>query len=470
MRHREVDRVDPERRRPFRQAAGEVHGRLGPPDDLDLPPREGAGHAEAERLADGLLAREAAGVALCGVWARVAVGALCLDEAALAEARVAPERPTDPLDLDQVRTDVNCHARCSSSHSGTCAIEETIPSGFTREVSTVSGRNFPVRTRTACIPTPRAPTTSVSRSSPTIHVIDGSASSARHAASKYAGLGLPSTFASVCAASSSPAKARARFMYEKTRFVSGDSSQPPIKTASALSPTRSTPSRSPTSACMTSARTRRPRSASTAASAVVCTSPTSRSMPDDLRPAARSAFERVVVFVTNRSRCPASRRRCTASAAPGKAWPETCRTPSTSSRIAAMAAESIRVTRSVVLPLAEVELQVSRSSGPGGQHAQKSETRVVAVFDVEASSALTETQKRRVVAKAGPVLRAVAQDERSQSRNRELAVERLVASLREALRVERKRVPTKPTAAARERRLDQKKRRSRTKRLRRELD
>jgi ribosome-associated protein len=132
-----------------------------------------------------------------------------------------------------------------------------------------------------------------------------------------------------------------------------------------------------------------------------------------------------------------------------------------------MAAESIRVTRSVVLPLAEVELQVSRSSGPGGQHAQKSETRVVAVFDVEASNALSPAQKRRVVARAGPVLRAMAQDERSQSRNRELAVERLVSALRDALRVERKRVPTKPTAAARQRRLDQKKRRGDVKRSRR---
>jgi ribosome-associated protein len=132
-----------------------------------------------------------------------------------------------------------------------------------------------------------------------------------------------------------------------------------------------------------------------------------------------------------------------------------------------MAAESIRVTRSVVLPLAEVELQVSRSSGPGGQHAQKSETRVVAVFDVEASSALSDAQKRRVIARAGPVLRAVAQDERSRTRNRELALERLVATLREALRVPRKRKPTKPTAASRERRLEQKKRRGQVKRLRR---
>jgi ribosome-associated protein len=135
-----------------------------------------------------------------------------------------------------------------------------------------------------------------------------------------------------------------------------------------------------------------------------------------------------------------------------------------------MNGESIRVTRSVVLPLAEVELQVSRSSGPGGQHAQKSETRVVAVFDVAASSALSEAQKRRVVARAGPVLRAVAQDERSQTRNRELAVERLVAALREALRVPRKRRPTKPTAASRKRRLEQKKRRSQTKQLRRPPD
>ena len=123
-----------------------------------------------------------------------------------------------------------------------------------------------------------------------------------------------------------------------------------------------------------------------------------------------------------------------------------------------------------MLPLAEVELQVSRSSGPGGQHAQKSETRVVAVFDVEASNALTEVQKRRVIARAGAVLRAVAQDERSQSRNRALAVERLVATLREALRVPRKRVPTKPTAAARKQRLEQKKRRSQTKQLRRRID
>jgi ribosome-associated protein len=135
-----------------------------------------------------------------------------------------------------------------------------------------------------------------------------------------------------------------------------------------------------------------------------------------------------------------------------------------------MDGESIRVTRSVVLPLAEVELRFSRSSGPGGQHAQKTETRVEAVFDVEASNALTDNQKRRVRARVGPILRAVAQDERSQLRNRELAVDRLVEQLRLALKVERRRVPTKPTEASRQRRLEDKRRRSRTKRLRRELD
>jgi ribosome-associated protein len=131
-----------------------------------------------------------------------------------------------------------------------------------------------------------------------------------------------------------------------------------------------------------------------------------------------------------------------------------------------MPRESIRVTRSVVLPLADVELRTSRSSGPGGQHAQKSETRVEAVLDVERTDALTEAQKRRVLARAGPVIRAVAQDERSQARNRELALERLTAALRGALRVERRRRPTAPTAASVERRLEAKRRRAKTKRLR----
>jgi ribosome-associated protein len=133
--------------------------------------------------------------------------------------------------------------------------------------------------------------------------------------------------------------------------------------------------------------------------------------------------------------------------------------------MAAMERDAIRVTRSVLLPLAEIELRFSRSSGPGGQHANTAETRVEAILDVEASSALTKVQKRRVVAKAGPTLRAVAQDERSQWRNRELAVERLVEQLRDALKVRRRRVATKPTKASRERRLESKKRRAQTKKL-----
>jgi ribosome-associated protein len=132
----------------------------------------------------------------------------------------------------------------------------------------------------------------------------------------------------------------------------------------------------------------------------------------------------------------------------------------------AMGREPIRVTRSVSIDLDEIELRVSRSSGPGGQHANKAESRVEAVFDVEASPSLTVAQKRRIIVKAGPVLRAVAQDERSQARNRELAIERLVAKLAEALRVERRRLPTTPTAAARERRLQSKRRRSAVKRNR----
>src|SRR4051812_35341397 len=141
-----------------------------------------------------------------------------------------------------------------------------------------------------------------------------------------------------------------------------------------------------------------------------------------------------------------------------------------SSKMAAMDGDSIRVTRTVAVPQTEIEFRFSRSSGPGGQHAQKSETRVEALFDVEASSALSDGQKKRVLAKAGPVLRAIAQDERSQLRNKELATERLVALLREALHVERKRVPTKPSKAAKERRLDDKRRRGEVKRLRRELE
>ena len=126
-----------------------------------------------------------------------------------------------------------------------------------------------------------------------------------------------------------------------------------------------------------------------------------------------------------------------------------------------MEAESIR---------SEIAFRFSRSSGPGGQHAQKSSTRVEALFDVEGSEALSERERRLVLERLGPVVRSVAQDERSQVRNRALATERILEQLREAVRIRRPRKPTAPTAASRERRLDDKKRRGETKRLRRELD
>ena len=118
----------------------------------------------------------------------------------------------------------------------------------------------------------------------------------------------------------------------------------------------------------------------------------------------------------------------------------------------------------------EVAFRFSRSSGPGGQHAQKSSTRAEALFDVAESSGLSEAERTRVLAKLGPVVRAVAQDERSQLRNRELATDRIVEQLREAVRVPRKRRATKPSAASREQRLDDKRRRGQTKRLRRTVD
>jgi ribosome-associated protein len=120
------------------------------------------------------------------------------------------------------------------------------------------------------------------------------------------------------------------------------------------------------------------------------------------------------------------------------------------------------------IPLREIELRASRSSGPGGQHANVTASRIEAVFDVDASSSLTDEQKRRVIAREGPRVVAVAQDERSQARNRELALERLRRRLISALTVRRPRRPTKPTEASDERRLDDKRRQSERKRRRRD--
>jgi ribosome-associated protein len=132
--------------------------------------------------------------------------------------------------------------------------------------------------------------------------------------------------------------------------------------------------------------------------------------------------------------------------------------------------EPLRLGRGVEVPAAEVELRTSRSSGPGGQHANVTASRVEAVFDVAASTALDEEQKRRIMARLGPVVRATAQDTRSQARNRELALERLRARLAGALVVQRPRRPTGPTAAARRRRLESKRRRGDLKRERRRPD
>jgi ribosome-associated protein len=116
-------------------------------------------------------------------------------------------------------------------------------------------------------------------------------------------------------------------------------------------------------------------------------------------------------------------------------------------------ADGLRLGHGVTIPLDEVELRTSRSSGPGGQHANVTASRVEAVFDVAASQALSEAQRARLLERLGPRATAVAQDNRSQLRNRELALERLREKLEAALHVQRPRRPTRPTAASRERRL-----------------
>ena len=125
------------------------------------------------------------------------------------------------------------------------------------------------------------------------------------------------------------------------------------------------------------------------------------------------------------------------------------------------------VARGVAIPLREVDLRASRSSGPGGQHANVTASRIEAVFDVAASGALSDEQKRRVMARCGPRVTAIAQDARSQARNRELALERLRSRISAALAVPRRRRATRPSRASRELRLERKRRRGQLKRLRR---
>ncbi|MGH2842573.1 MAG: alternative ribosome rescue aminoacyl-tRNA hydrolase ArfB [Solirubrobacteraceae bacterium] len=126
------------------------------------------------------------------------------------------------------------------------------------------------------------------------------------------------------------------------------------------------------------------------------------------------------------------------------------------------------VGRNVGIPHSEITVRASRSSGPGGQHANVTASRIEASFDVEASTTLSDAQKRRVIARLGPRVVAIAQDERSQARNRELALERLAQRLEAALRVARPRTATRPTAASQARRLEAKRSQSELKRQRRD--
>jgi ribosome-associated protein len=130
-------------------------------------------------------------------------------------------------------------------------------------------------------------------------------------------------------------------------------------------------------------------------------------------------------------------------------------------------AERLRIDERLSLPLGEVELRTSRSSGPGGQHANVTASRVEAVFAVEESESLSDSQRSRLLERLGPVVTDVAQDARGQSRNRELALQRLAAKIAAGLRVSRKRRPTRPTRASRQRRLEQKRRAGERKRTRR---
>jgi ribosome-associated protein len=132
--------------------------------------------------------------------------------------------------------------------------------------------------------------------------------------------------------------------------------------------------------------------------------------------------------------------------------------------------DELEIRPGVAIPLTEVELRTSRSSGPGGQHANVTASRVEAVFDVAASGALSEAQKARIQSRLGARVSASAQDTRSQLRNRELALERLAARLAHALEVRRPRHRTRPTKASQQRRLDAKRRRGETKRGRGRVD
>lgn len=136
----------------------------------------------------------------------------------------------------------------------------------------------------------------------------------------------------------------------------------------------------------------------------------------------------------------------------------------------ATANEDLRVSSSLVIPATELEWRFSGSGGPGGQHANTANTRVELRFSIETSAALGPRQRAKLLERIGPTLRVVAADERSQLRNRELALARLAERLRAGLTEVRPRVATRPTRAAKERRLQAKRQRAVTKRLRSERD
>ncbi len=127
----------------------------------------------------------------------------------------------------------------------------------------------------------------------------------------------------------------------------------------------------------------------------------------------------------------------------------------------------LRVNRTIRIPPEELEWRFSGSGGPGGQHANTANTRVEVVFDVNASRVLGPRQRARILERLGPSVRVVVSDTRSQARNRELALDRLRSRLTDALKLERRRRPTSPTRASKERRLDDKRKRGQVKRARR---
>ena len=496
VRHRQLDpaRADPLRRR--RRPPRQPHARLRPPGDLDLLPREV--DADADRLADRLLAGEPRRVVLRRVRLRVAVRALGLGEAALAEARVPLERPPDPLDLDQVDADAQAMSERRIEPRGQlCDRADDRVRAHARPRDVV-GTELPVRTSTVRMPlsrrrrcpprcrrrpSRRAPGR---RRAPRARrrSTAGSASRApsrrprpRTRARRRTRPSRAAAPRAVChqrlrcrRSRSAPIfsswNARSRLRYEKTRPASSPSSQPPISTASAFIPTSCISSNSSTTPA-SSARARAcPRARAAAARGVVCSSSSSSSKP---APRSSSASARAcggVSFVTKRSRWPsrrswatrrdrardrlprdrAARRRCRAELRP---WPASLFGSRDRSR-------SRLGDRAALLALERARRPARAEVGDAGRGRLRRRGLGGAVGGAEAAS----DGEGGAGAARGRAGRA------QPARNRELAVERLVEQLRRALQVERPRRPTAPTRACGRARLEDKRRRATVKRLR----